>query len=220
MNYHVVSLIDVNELLPFVKRIQDTEEANLREDEKLRDELHKFFTILKKHYHKPLHHIGEEKRFGKHLERYLIDKGGFIEIMVEAPLHLSAHFAKKGNAEDFCKALKETLQETVPASPCRQMFIDSVRVSRPRKVITYHKYDRIHHQIVHKPLIAFFAVINVLIIFGILKVALTSLGHLLQLQLPHLGPIDGYELMAAALVSFLVTIIFDWTSKTMQRMLP
>lgn len=219
-NYHVVSLIDVNELLPFIKRVKEGEEEQEQEENKLREELHKFFTILKKYYHRPIHHIGEEKSYGKHLERYLVDKGGFIEIMVEAPLHLSAHFFSKARAEEFSRALKEALKESVPASPVRSMFIDSVYVSKAKRAITYHKFDRLRHKLLHKPLIAFFGALNVLIVFGLLKVSISyACIELLHWPALQWSGLSVYDLLAAAIVSFVVTIIFEWTNNTMQKIM-
>lgn len=219
VNYHVVSLIDVNELLPFVKRESQTEEDEAREEEKLKRELHAFFETLKKNYPHPLHHIAEEKRFGKHMERYLIEGGGFIEIMVEAPLHLNAHFTAKAKAEEFAHALKQALHEAVPDSPVRQMFVDSISVKRQGSD-TYHKYDRLHHHLVYQPIILLFTAINILLLFGVLKAGLDRLFIIFDWPSPSWGALELTALVAALLVSAAFTLIFNYTRRAVRGVLP
>ncbi|RME53202.1 hypothetical protein D6783_02665 [Candidatus Woesearchaeota archaeon] len=221
-NYHVVSLIDVNELLPFVKRVrQNTDEPTKEEEAKLQAELDRFFSTLKRYYHTPIHYIGDERRYGKHLERYLINKTGFIEIMVEAPLHLNAHFISKREAETFAQALKKTLFETVPASPVRSMFIDSVRVQDKKASATYQTYDKLHHKLVYKPLILTATAINIIIVFGLLKLFFQYVvEHIFKTKPLIFGPIDGYAIFAAVITSFLFTILYEHTTRLAQKLLP
>jgi hypothetical protein len=64
----------------------------------------------------------------KNYERFIFDKGGFFEIMVEAPVAMSAHFVHKDQADKFCKALKSSLKEILPSTPVTKMLLDSISV--------------------------------------------------------------------------------------------
>ncbi len=169
--YKVVSLLDVNELLPFAKEEVRSLEQDIKEEKRVEKELKEFIGKIEKHSGHKIHYIGHEKRYGKHLVRFLLQKGGFIEVMVEKPLALNAHFIKKESAEKFANGLKKALDEHLPDHPVKQMFIDSIAVEDGFKddVITVDKWSKIHKLAIHKTLLYTIVVFSIFIIIEIIK---------------------------------------------------
>lgn len=123
-----VTALDVSELLPFcfvqTKKVKDS----LKEEERARKELEKFIDILEKKFKEPIWYMGADIIGEKSYERFIFEKGGFFEIMVEPPVAMNAHFVHEKRAEDFCKALKKALTDIMPKNAVSKMFVDSIEV--------------------------------------------------------------------------------------------
>lgn len=147
----MISVLDVEELLPFVKKETMSIEEQIIEEKRVKEELEKFVDLLIKHNKEKFYYIGEEKKFGKHLERYIFHNGGFLEILVEKPVSINAHFLSKKRAEKFCSALKKVSNVVLPESEVKKIFIDSIQVSKPEdSPLTYDKWKIIHSLAIHK----------------------------------------------------------------------
>jgi hypothetical protein len=64
----------------------------------------------------------------KSYERFIFEKGGFLEVMTESPVALNAHFVHANQAKQFAAALKKTLTSLLPSAPATQLFLDSIEV--------------------------------------------------------------------------------------------
>lgn len=138
-----VAALDVSELLPFcivqAKRIKDS----LKEEERARKELERFIDILEKKFKEPVWYMGMDIIAEKSYERFIFEKGGFFEIMVEPPVAMNAHFVHEKRAKNFCKALKKALAEIMPKNAVSKMFIDSIEVqSEQDDSLTVSKWSK------------------------------------------------------------------------------
>lgn len=150
-NYHSVTALDIEELLPFVKKETKGLMEGVLEEKRVKTELEKFIKILKGHINEEIYYIGEEKKFGKHLERFLFENGGFFEIMIESPVSINAHFLHRTRAHKFCKGLKKTIDVILPESQVKGIFINSINVGkREDEPLTYDKWNLMHKLGMHK----------------------------------------------------------------------
>lgn len=123
-----ISALDINEQLPFVVRPTKTLQENFKEQDRAKKELQKFVDKLEKNFKESIFYIGMDVIGEKSYERFMFEKSGFFEIMVEAPVAMMVHFHDKKRAEKFCKALKKTLLNVLPKGPAREMFVESLEV--------------------------------------------------------------------------------------------
>lgn len=123
-----VPALDVGEILPFVIRKTKNLKDSITEQERARKELERFVDKLQKSYKEPIWYMGMDVITGKTYERFIFEKGGFFEIMTEAPLALNAHFVHDAKAKKFLIALKKTLKATLPKGPATELFLESIHV--------------------------------------------------------------------------------------------
>lgn len=123
-----VPALDVGEILPFVIKKTKNLKDSITEQERARKELERFVDKLQKNYKEPIWYMGMDVITGKTYERFIFEKGGFFEIMIEAPLALNAHFVHERQAKKFLMALKKTIKSTLPKGPACDLFLDSVQV--------------------------------------------------------------------------------------------
>ena len=102
-----------------------------------------------------IHYIGHEKRYGKHLVRFLFKKGGFLEVIVEKPLTMNAHFFDEKHANNFAHGLKKVLKKSLPDQPVKEMFIGSIQVEDGFKgeLLSIDKWSKMHRIAIHKTLV-------------------------------------------------------------------
>ena len=138
-----VPALDVEEILPFAVKKTKILKDNIAEQERARKELVSFIDKLEKNYKEAVYYIGMDIIEAKTYERFIFEKGGFFEIMVESPLAMNAHFVHYKQAEKFCNALKKTLKSALKKSPVADMFISSIEVnSEHDDSLTYEKWDK------------------------------------------------------------------------------
>ena len=174
--YKTVSMIDVNQLLTFAKKEYEQLEEQIKEEKRVEKELKEFVSIIEKHSGHKIHYIGHEKRFGKHLVRFLLKDGGFVEVMVEKPLVINGHFISKNSAEKFLHGLKKALEKVLPENQVKKIFIDSLKVEDGFKdeVLTLDKWERMHKLVIHKTVVITFVAIIIFIIVEIIVDILTE----------------------------------------------
>jgi len=123
-----ISALDINEQLPFVVKKTKNLQANFKEQDRAKKELEKFVNLLEKNFNEDISYLGMDVIGEKSYERFMFKKSGFLEIMVEAPLALTAHFPEKKKANKFSEALKKTMKKVLPKGPQTDMFLDSIEV--------------------------------------------------------------------------------------------
>ncbi|MEM4267237.1 MAG: hypothetical protein QXK37_00220 [Candidatus Woesearchaeota archaeon] len=137
-----VPALDIGEIVPFTIRKTKSIEESIEEQERSRQKLAEFIEKLEQKFGESIFYIGYDEIAGRFYERFMFEQGGFLEIMIEAPLALNAHFISEERAKKFCAALKETLKEMLPDSPVSNMFLDSITVQTQNdNSLTYKKWE-------------------------------------------------------------------------------
>tara|TARA_Y100000310_G_scaffold139131_1_gene138354 strand:+ start:7030 stop:7701 length:672 start_codon:yes stop_codon:yes gene_type:complete len=151
-SYKVISLVDVNELLSFAKKEYKDIEQQIKEEQRVEKELKTFIKNIEGISGNNIQYIGHEKRFGSHLVRFLFKQGGFLEVMVEKPLTMNAHFIDTKTANKFLKGLKKSLRKTLPDSNVKKMFIDSLSIQEgvPENIVSMGEWGKMHKIAIHK----------------------------------------------------------------------
>jgi hypothetical protein len=141
-----VPVLDVGELLPFsIKTIKDIKKS-MAEQERARTELEKFIDLLEKMFKEKIFYMGMDVIEAKTYERFMFEKGGFLEIMMETPLALNAHFVEEKRAKSFSEAIKKTFQIILKNDSVTKMLIDSISPnSEHDDSLTYEKWDIMKH---------------------------------------------------------------------------
>ena len=139
-----VPALDVGEILPFVVRKTKSLQENIKEQQRARNELVKFIYFLYKNYKESIYYMGMDIIESKSYERFIFEKGGFFEIMVESPLAMNAHFVHNEKAKKFCEALKKTIKAILKKDKVTEMFVNSIEVnSEQDQSLTYEEWDRL-----------------------------------------------------------------------------
>ncbi len=139
-----VPALDVGELLPFTVRGTKTLKESIEEQERAKKELVKFIDTLEKNHRESIYYMGIDVIEAKSYERFILEKGGFFEIMVEAPVAMNAHFVKRDQAKRFEAALKKTLREIMKKDKISELFINSIEINNEQdQSLTYEEWDKI-----------------------------------------------------------------------------
>ena len=105
-----VPVLDISEALPFAVKPTETIKKNIDEQDRAKEELDKFVSMLEKNLKENIFYMGFDVIGEKSYERFMFDKGGFFEVMTENPIVMNAHFVHEKRAKKFKDALKKTLQ--------------------------------------------------------------------------------------------------------------
>lgn len=139
-----VPALDVSELLPFTIKKTKKLSDSLKEQEHARKELEKFIDKLEKSYKEKIWYMGMDVIAGKTYERFIFEKGGFFEIMIEAPIAMNAHFVHEKQANKFRDSLQKALRQIMPKNNISEMFINSIQVgTEEEESLTYKTWSNI-----------------------------------------------------------------------------
>ncbi len=140
-----VPVLDAAEVVPFTIRITGKAKKDLTSPDTARKELERFIKILERNFKEPIWYMGFDVIGEKYYERFLFDKGGFLEIMMEAPLVMNAHFVRQARAKRFAIAMKKTLTSCLPKSPICKMLIENVEASSEEmeETLTVNKWQKL-----------------------------------------------------------------------------
>ncbi|MFH0876187.1 MAG: hypothetical protein V1859_09695 [archaeon] len=127
-----VSVVDVSEVIPFCLKDTTNLSESLTEQTKSREKLEEFIALLQKTYKQKIWYMGFDIIGEKSYERFMFDDGGFLEIMMEAPLAINAHFVHREQAEKFCTSLKKTFLKILKDDTFTKMFVDSISVNEEK----------------------------------------------------------------------------------------
>ncbi len=139
-----VPCLDVGDLLPFSVRKTKTLKESIEEQERAKREMVAFIDRLEKGYGQAIYYMGMDIIESKSYERFIFEKGGFLEIMVESPLAMNAQFVHDAQARKFCTVLKKTFRSILKKDGVSEMFINSIEVNTEHdESLTYEKWERI-----------------------------------------------------------------------------
>ena len=142
-----VSLLDVPEVLPF--GYEPTAAENLvdilKDTDRSEDMLVEFMTDLEKEFKEPIYRLGQDMVGEKLYRRYLLEKDGFIEIALEKPAAIIAHFTNIERGKDFAAALEKTITKYVEGD-IAQLLCDDINISYQEETdLTQYKLQEIRH---------------------------------------------------------------------------
>ena len=139
-----VPALDVSELLPFSIKKSTKLSLIMKEQERASKELEKFIDKLQKNYMEAVWYMGMDVIVGKTYERFIFEKGGFFEIIIESPIAMNAHFVHEKQARKFKDALKKTLKQVMPKNEVSEMFINSIEIGNEEsESLTYKTWSDI-----------------------------------------------------------------------------
>ncbi|MBU0756941.1 MAG: hypothetical protein KKF44_02660 [Nanoarchaeota archaeon] len=169
--YKVVTLLDIDQLLTFVKNDVHSVEDDLKEERRVEKELKEFIREVEKHSGHKIQYIGHEKRYGRHLVRFIFKKGGFLEVIVEKPLSMNGHFINQKHAEMFMKGLKKVLNKKLPDHPVKSIFIESIKIEDGFKddLITLDTWNKMHRITIHKTFVTTIVIFTIFVILELIK---------------------------------------------------
>ena len=137
-----VPVLDVGELLPFALKTTSDIQKSLALQDGVMENLSSFIDKLEKNFKEKIFYMGMDVIEAKTYERFMFEKGGFFEVMMEAPLAMNAHFIEEKRSKNFAEALKKTFKEILPQNSISDMFIDSIQhSSETDQSLTYQKWD-------------------------------------------------------------------------------
>lgn len=139
-----VAVLDVNELCPFSVVKTENFEEGLAKQQQSQKALAEFIDLLEKNFKQKIFYMGMDIIESKYYERFMFESNGFLEVMMDKPVAINAHFTEKKNAEKFKEALKKTLLKVLPDTPVSQMFVDSIEVqNEEEQSFTYDTWNKL-----------------------------------------------------------------------------
>ena len=128
LKHTIVPDLDIGELLSFgIKKTKNLNE-DLQAQEKSKKQLVSFIEKLEKNFKESIYYMGMDIIGEKAYERFLFTKDGFLEVMVEEPVAINAHFVNAARAKKYLLAFKKTLKELLPKKEITEMFINSIQI--------------------------------------------------------------------------------------------
>lgn len=200
LDYYLVAASDVENLLSFSKSEKSDLSEDISEHNRAQEELTQFISLLQNQLKEEIKYIGEDTSCGKHLERFLFSKGGFLEIYLEKPLVLKGHFLHKRHADRFVSALKHALKVVIPESPIKSLFIQSIGVEKVQKdPLSTESWMAMHKIYLKRSVIFTLMALFVVVFFELIK----ALAETVFLNWFGLGSVEWIVIVGAVVVAFL-----------------
>jgi len=142
-----VSLLDVPEVLPFGFEPKAAENLIdiLEDTDHIEDMLKEFMTDLEQEYKEPIYRLGQDMIGEKLYRRYLLEKDGFIEVALEKPAAIIAHFTNIKRGKKFAAALEKTIKKYVEGD-IAQLLSDDINVSYQKETqLTQYKLQELRN---------------------------------------------------------------------------
>jgi hypothetical protein len=149
-----VTLIDLPEALPFEVRLEKKKAHSKAKKSKVKEiltegsentkKIFEFIELLEKAFGEEFSYIGEDIVGDKFYKRFLFPKGGFLEIMTQAPAAIIAHFIETKRAKKFATSLKKVITKTIEDKTSANILKGLVEVaSEKEEPLTYEKWSEL-----------------------------------------------------------------------------
>ncbi|MFP4402954.1 MAG: hypothetical protein ACLFPJ_01215 [Candidatus Woesearchaeota archaeon] len=214
--FYTISITDVENIISF--SIKDTNQLkdNYHEETRAKEELAQFISTLHSYYHEEIIYLGEEKTYDKHVEKFIFNHGGAMEIILENPVVIKANFVNKKRADKFNKALKKTLKLIIKEHPIKDIFINEIDVEKTIKdPINIEKWMKIKHIILKKSIIYSFIALFIFIIFEMIKAILSFIS----LNLFEIEPTTKYLIISSIISATIVALLFEPIRKFIEQLI-
>ncbi len=134
IKHSFVSLLDLPEVLPFTVFPGEKEPKDR--------EIFNFVDAIAEYFGEEIYYMGNDIIEDKFYERFLFEKGGFLEVMVQAPAAIIAHFVERSRAFKFARALKRVILSI--DRPEAKLLADGIEVSSENEeVLDYHTWSKL-----------------------------------------------------------------------------
>jgi hypothetical protein len=105
-----VSLLDVPDVLPFgFERLENNLMDILDGTDEMDGALIAFMTDLELEFNEDVYQLGQDMVGEKLYRRYMFEKGGFLEVAMERPCAVIAHFISLERGQTFAEALSRVV---------------------------------------------------------------------------------------------------------------
>ena len=129
MNHHFfISALDAAEQLPFSFVEGHSLKESLDANRKATEELEKFVHLMQKSMKEKIYHLGKDTINQKSYHRFMFEGPGFMEVILEAPVAINAHFQTRVRARKFLNAFKKSMRTMLPDGPKREVFLSSIDI--------------------------------------------------------------------------------------------
>jgi hypothetical protein len=136
-----VSLLDITEALPFSFKIEDD---IFGDDGKIMRPVEHFISNLEKNLREQIIPVGEDIIGEKFYYRYLFKSNGFMEIMLQPPVAIVAHFIEQKKAVKFSEALKVTIDNVVKEKKTAEVLKNVIEISAEQKeALSYKSWSKV-----------------------------------------------------------------------------
>lgn len=198
LQYFTVISEDIHGILPFSVKEKELD-RKIKEEDQAKRELIDFIRICEHNIGEKIHFIGIEDRDGKIIYRFLFASGGFLEVILDVPLVMKAHFLKVAKAKKFAKALKIIYKLILAESKERDMLIKKIVFdSGENEPSIIAKWVDDNHKIIKKSGVYTFVAILVIVVFELIKAAF----ELISLNLFNMRT-DVISIIGAVIVAFM-----------------
>ncbi|MCK4491507.1 MAG: hypothetical protein KAU03_02710 [Candidatus Altiarchaeales archaeon] len=140
-----VSLLDVPEVLPFgfepssSENIMDLLEGTDHSEDKLLG----FMSDLEREFGERIYRLGQDMVAEKLYRRYLLERDGFIEVAIEKPCAVIAHFTTMERGEKFANALANVVKKYV-GGEIANLLCDDINIScQEQSELTQYKLQEL-----------------------------------------------------------------------------
>jgi len=205
-NHYSISIVDPKDLLPFRIEKRAGIKKRLKEEIREKKKLDEVISLIKKYNLKVLY-LGEDRERGRHIERFLL-QDGYMEIIMEYPVSITASFLDKKTAGKYANAFQKIFKEIIPDSDLKELFIDSVLIEK-KEPLSRQNWDFMRSIYLQKS--AVFAVVVASIIF-----IFESMSYLIELLIEHFfaqASHGGYATITPVVISAILISFFHEPAK-------
>ncbi len=143
LKHYFVPVLDVSEKVPFSININCSVKKRMENQDYAKKELNNFISKLSKEFKEKIVYIGMDVIGEKYYERYLFEKGGFLEVMMEKPLAINAHFSHEARAKKFEKSIKKIFNNMLGSDPVSKMFIENIGIGTDETNLKVSTWDKL-----------------------------------------------------------------------------
>jgi hypothetical protein len=216
VDYRIVTFVDVHNLLPFGKKQYQTPLMKFKEEARIEKEVLVFASGIGRRAKLKIHFIGHEKDEDDHTLRFIIEQGGYIEMHIDRPLSMNAHFISQDRAELFATALKESLRIHIPEHPVKELMIKEIKIEDGfiNPPVSKGTWSWMHRYTVRHAMIG---TIVALMIFGTLEFTklLIGTGAIFTSQ-NHTILFAG---VTAIIIAFTLEPLRNWIDKLLEKII-
>jgi hypothetical protein len=214
--FFTISITDVEDIINFSIKEQGQLKDDFHEETRAKEELAQFISTLHLFFHEEIIYLGEEKIYGKHVEKFLFNHGGVMEILLEKPVVIKANFVNKKRAKKFNIALKKALKLIIKEHPIKDMFIDEIGVEKTKKEpINIEKWMTMRQIYLKKSILYSMIAVFIFIVFEMIK----SLLSFISLKLFKFEPTTQYLIIASIISATIVALLFEPIRKFIEDMI-